>query len=324
MEKLPTLDDVAEWTSSGGPGWDALAELEVVDGLPVEPITVDDVTSALHFAHLGADEIVTVVPPMMRPAPASAVAICALLAGCEPQTFPVVVAAVRGIAEPSFNGIGVLTTTGTAAVAVIVSGEAARAFNSGPNLLGPGVRANATVGRAVSLVCRVVGGALPGIGDMSTMGQPGKYTFCFAETDQSPWEPLHVAMGVDAPSAVTVFAASGTTEVTNAYITSAGDVLDTLAAGLFAPGTINFDHGTTGGGRYVVIVSPDWAAMLGEAGLTRASLCSELASRATWPASILPDGLRRPLLELRSGAVDSETLRAVESPTDLLIVVGGG
>ncbi len=323
--QTPTLSDVSAWEAlPGGPDGEVLAGFEIIDGLPLARVTSTSVHKTLAAAGLDANEVIATMPPLLRPATAGSLAICAVLAGCEPSAFPVVVAAVKGIANAPFNGMGVLTTTGTAAVSVIVSGKAAHTFNSGPNLLGPGTRSNATVGRAVSLIVRAIGGAVPGRGDMSTMGQPGKYTFCFAEADSTtPWEPIHVSAGLQAEqSAVTVFAASGTVEVTNAYVTNASDVLDTFAAGLYLPGTINFDQGLTGGGRCVLLVSPDWAAMLAAEGLSRADVCAEIAKRATWPASILPPGLFGPLAAARPP--DGGVLRAVDSPDDLLLVVGGG
>jgi len=200
-------------------------------------------------------------------------------------------------------------------------------FNGGANLLGPGSRANASVGRAIALAPRALGGSLPGITDMATMGQPGKYTFCFAENHEaSPWPPIHSTRGLDAQqSAVTVFAASGTAEATNAHATSAADIVDTLSAALYLPGTLDFDRGLTGGGRCVVLVSPDWAAILEAEGLSRSAVCDELAKRASWPTSILPLGLLQPLLAACQDQPDgAPVLRAVDAPSDILMVVAGG
>lgn len=325
MSALAPLDSSTWQRLTTDPSVELLEQLQLVDGLPVASLSAAAVDEALDAAGLQSDDIVVTMPPLLRPASARSLATCALLAGCEPQVFPVVVAAVRAVADEAFNGLGVLTTTGTAAIAIAVSGDAGAKFNSGPNLLGPGNRANATVGRAVSLISRSIGGAVPGIGDMSTMGQPGKYTFCFAESADSPWGPLHVEAGLMVEdSAVTVFAASGTTEVTNAHVTSADDVLDTLAAGLYFPGTINFELGLTGGGCCLIIVSPDWAQMLADAGLSRKAVAGELLTRAAWPVSILPSGLRRPLATSRTGGSDQEMLRAATSTGDFVLVVGGG
>src|SRR5690606_11261901 len=107
----------------------------------------------------------------------------AVMAGCRPECLPVVAAAVEALAAPEFNLVGIATTTGAAATAVIVNGPVAGriGMNAGSNALGPGNRANTTIGRAVRLVLQNVGGARPGEIDMATIGQPAKYGFCFAE-----------------------------------------------------------------------------------------------------------------------------------------------
>jgi hypothetical protein len=315
----PSLSDVAEWERLADEELaESLRARGLDDGLPLARLTRGAVDAALAAARVGPDETIAVLPPLSTPATAAGLAVCSVLAGCDPETFPVVVAAVRGTAEPSFNGLGVFTTTGSAAVVAIVNGPAAAPFNAGSNLLGPGNRANSAVGRALGLVARAIGGAVPGVVDMATMGQPGKAAFCLAENvAESPWEPFHVARGVRAEqSAVTVFAASGTAEVTNAHAARADEVLDTLAAALFQPGSLDPDRGTVGGGRCLVLVSPEWAALLDAGGLSRADVCAELAARADWPASMLPPSLRRLL--------PGDRVRAVGSPDDVLLVVAGG
>lgn len=330
MEQLPAppnLSDLATWDSLSDERHEAsLRESGITDGLPLARVTQAVVEEALGAAELGADEVVATLPPLATPAAAGSLAICAVLAGCEPAHFPVVVAALKGVADARFNGLGVFTTTGSAAVAVIVNGPAATVFNSGPNLLGPGSRSNATVGRAVGLAMRVVGGAVPGLTDMATMGQPGKYTFCFAENEQaSPWEPLHAARGLGRDqSAVTVFAASGTVEVTNAYAVTAEEVIDTLAAAFYQPGSLDPDQGLVGGGRQLVLLSPEWATILSAAGLSRDAVCRQLKGRASWPVSVLPPSLRRLVLVDPMEGADDRRLRAVESADDILLVVAGG
>ena len=136
-----------------------------------------------------------------------AVAVNAVMAGCPPPVFSVVVAAVRALLRPEVNLRGVQATTHPVAPVVIVHGEAVEAlgFNAGHGTLGPGCVANATVGRAIRLVLLHIGGGYPGDGDASTQGGPAKYAYCFAEnTAQSPWPSYHRSRGVDAVSAVTV------------------------------------------------------------------------------------------------------------------------
>jgi hypothetical protein len=193
----------------------ALEALDLGDGLPLVPPTLDRFGAMIDgrgptgrsFGH---------VMPLMGDLTLEAVAYNCILAGCRPAELPVVLTAVEAAMEEQFNLLGVLSTTGTPAVAVCVHGPIVDqlGLNAGGNILGPGNRANACIGRAVSLIMRNVGGAKPGIGDMSTMGQPGKYTFCFAEGTHDVFPPLPVRRGFGADeSCVTALGVSGTGEV---------------------------------------------------------------------------------------------------------------
>src|SRR6266542_2752895 len=131
-----------------------------------------------------------VVPPTEKSI-AEKVAINAVLAGCRPEYLPVVVAAIRGLCHPDFAYHGPASSTGGSAIVLIVNGPIARAagVNSGNNVFGQGVRANATIGRAVRLVMMNVMNTRPGFLDRATLGTPGRYSFCFAETEENhPWE----------------------------------------------------------------------------------------------------------------------------------------
>jgi hypothetical protein len=183
------------------------------DGLPVVAPTVERVARMLAGTTRAPDEVVAVVPPDLVECTVEKVAVNAVLAGCRPEYLPVVLAAVEAACTDEFNAHGLLATTYFAGPLVIVNGPIARAIgmNSGTNALGQGNRANATIGRALQLVIRNVGGGRPGEVDRATLGNPGKYTFCFAEDEAgSPWEPLAVERGI-APgtSAVTLFAGEG-------------------------------------------------------------------------------------------------------------------
>jgi hypothetical protein len=318
----PTLADVARWERLGDAERARAFEAACLDdGLPLARPTCAAIEAAVTAARLDPGEIVATLPPLFRAATAESIAVCAVVAGCDPAWFPVVVAAARGLADPRFNALGVTTTTGSAAIAVIVNGPVACSFNSRGNLLGPGHRANATVGRAVALTVRAVAGAVPGLTDMATMGQPGKYTLCFAENEgESPWEPLHVSRGLSrGQSAATVFAVSGTLEVTNVHAAGADDILDTIAAALYLPGTLDFDGAVVSGGRVALVVSPEWARALAAEGLSRREVASVLAQRATWPAAMLPEALRR----ARAATTDTD-IHGAGCAEDILLVVGGG
>ncbi|MBO0873460.1 MAG: hypothetical protein J2P19_08700 [Pseudonocardia sp.] len=178
------------------------------DGLPVVPPTEQRVARML-AAVPEPDTVLGQIPPLFGELTAAAVGYFAVLAGCLPAELPVVMAAVRACLEPEFNLLGVQTTTGTAAVAVVVHGPvvAELGFNSEANVLGPGNRVNACAGRAVALALAGIGGARPGVTDMATTGQPARYTCCLAERQDSPFPLL---AGVDA---VTVRAIGGIAEV---------------------------------------------------------------------------------------------------------------
>ncbi len=183
----------------------------LTDGLPVVPPTKPAVEAMLATVDRAANEELGEVPPRLGLATIESIAINAVMAGCKPAYFPVVIAAVEAILEPEFNLNGVQATTNSVAPLVIVSGSIVDdlGFNYGFNCFGQGNRANATVGRAVRLVMTNLGAGHPGTGDKSTMGQPAKYSFCVAESPDSPWEALHVEHGLPpTTSGVTVMAAN--------------------------------------------------------------------------------------------------------------------
>ncbi len=168
------------------------------DGLPVVPPTPERVDAMLG----GRDGDVSLgpVPPALGEATLARVAACAVLAGCRPSYFPVVVAAVEGMLDPAFNLHGQVVTTSPPGQIVIVNGPVRRdlELNAGMGALGPGNRANLTIGRAVRLVAQLTGGGQPGGLDRATLASPGKIAFCFGEDEEaSPWEPLHMERGFD-------------------------------------------------------------------------------------------------------------------------------
>ena len=183
------------------------------DGLPVVPPTEVRVLRMLRGTSRDAKEVLGTVPPALSPCTVEKVAVNAVMAGCKPEYFPVVLAAVEAVLEPDFAMHGVLATTDFCSPIVIVSGAVAKriGMNCGVNVLGQGNRANATIGRSVQLVIRNLGGGVPGGVDRGTIGQPGKYTYCFAEDESDEaWEPLRADRGFSQDvSTVTMFAGGG-------------------------------------------------------------------------------------------------------------------
>ena len=200
---VASSDDVAEFMFDQG----------FSDGLPLVPPTPERVMRMLSGTHRDAQEVVAAVPPNMGEATIEKIAINAVMAGCKPEYLPVVIAAVEAVCTDEFNIHGVTATTMGAAPVMVVNGPICDKIGMNAKLgaLGAGNRANATIGRALRLVVRNVGGASTGGVERSTLGNPMKFTMCFAEHEErSPWEPLHVERGF-APedSVVTVFAMTG-------------------------------------------------------------------------------------------------------------------
>ena len=192
---------------------EALFERGWSDGLPLVPPTEERVMRMLGGTTRKPDEIVAVVPPDLVEATVEKVAVNAVMAGCKPEYLPVVLAAVEAACSDTFNMHGVLATTMPVGPVLIVNGPIRRAIgmNSGMNVFGQGNRANLTIGRALQLVVRNVGGGRPGEVDRATHGNPGKISFCFAEDEEgSPWPPLSTDFGASAAtSTVTLFAGEG-------------------------------------------------------------------------------------------------------------------
>lgn len=240
-----------------------LAAAELSDGLPLTPPT-DRHLQAMLEGVAEPDRSHGLLPPLYGDLTPRAVAYQCMLAGCIPAELPVVLTAATACLDPAFNVLGLLTTTGTPAIATIVNGPVAAKLdmNSGTNCLGPGTRANAAIGRAVSLVMRNIGGAREGSGDMATMGQPGKYSFCCAETLPTIYPGLaeRQGLGTDA-SAVTVLGVSGTVEVLPLDDRDTPEaILTPMAAAMIATGAAASAGRARPPGQQVFLLPPELAA----------------------------------------------------------------
>jgi hypothetical protein len=207
------------------------------DGLPLVAPTPERVLRMLSGTTRGAQDIVAVVPPSMAQVTVEKIAINAVMAGCKPEYLPVVIAAIEAVCTDEFNIHGVNATTMGASPVLVVNGPIRQAIgmNMKQAALGNGNRANATIGRAVRLVVRNVGGARPGGTDRSTMSSPMKFTMCFAEWEEgSPWEPLHVERGFQPEdSVVTAFAmTSGPVQIVDQESRGPEQIAGTLGLGL--------------------------------------------------------------------------------------------
>jgi len=257
------------------------------DGLPLVAPTPERVDAMLELAAGDPDEQLAVLPPRSGVVTRRIVAVNAVLAGCRPDVFPVVLSAARALAHPDVNLRGVNATTHPVAPLLIVSGDVVTqcGFNAGTGALGPGNRANATVGRAVRLLLLHVGGARPGSGDASSQGQPAKYTYCVAENlDHCPWESYPLSRGVDAPSAVTVHCGEGPHNVHD--MEAAGDpalILDKMASAMTSLG---MNNACISMGEFFLALGPEHARTFASNGLTRRDIASYLFDHARLPAHV--------------------------------------
>ena len=296
-----------------------LYRLGITDGLPVVPPTGERVAAMVGEGD--PRRTVATLPPMQRQATVRGLAVCAVMAGCRPHEFSVLEAAIAAVADPGFNLFGIQTTTGTVTPMLIVNGPVVQqlGLNTAANALGPGTRANATIGRAFQFVLRTIGGAQPGRGDQATMGQPGKYTFCCAENAlASPWEALHVWRGF-APqqSTVTVVGATGTIEVVDADSADAEGVLTTLARSMTIAGNLGRD-GLLGSGEPLLLLAPEHADIIARTH-SRRQAQAFLSEHAR-----LPVGALAPAQAARLRETSVTELTVAKRPEDIMLVVLGG
>ncbi len=270
---------------------EACFDREWSDGLPVVPTTPTRVYRMLQGTTRSPDEVIGNVPPDLAPCTVEKVAVNAVMAGCKPEYLPVVLAAVEAALIDEFCMHGILCTTMYCGPMIVVNGPASRAIgmNAGGNALGQGNRANATIGRALQLVIRNVGGGKPGGIDRAALGNPGKYTFCFAEDElNSQWESLAVERGFSVESStVTLFAANGTQGIVDQKSREPESLSKTFAACMRA-----VDHPKMAGSSDVfVIVSPEHARVFNDAGWTKARFKQELESLLMIPGKEIVAGV---------------------------------
>src|ERR671923_959007 len=215
---------------------EALFARGVTDGLPVVPPTRERVARAIEASGRAADELIALVPPNFGRATVEKIAINAVMAGCKPEYLPVVIAAVDAVCDERFDPHGVAATTKPTAPLIVVNGpiRGELEINCGANLFGPGWRANATIGRALRLVCVNLGGAVPGVVSMSCFAHPGRYTYCIGEREEaSPWESLAVEHGfAPTDSTVALLAADAPPTRYDQPSRTAADLCGTLAGTL--------------------------------------------------------------------------------------------
>lgn len=298
------------------------------DGLPIIPPTIERIEAFLAGANVAADDPIGIIPPQWAALTAEKLAVNAIMAGCKPEYMPVLVAAIKAMCEPTFNLYGVQATTNPVGPMLAVNGPLARriGLKADTGALGPGWRANVTIGRAVRLVLTNVGGGTPGDMDRATQGMPGKLFFCVAENEEaSPWEPFHVEKGYPADaSTVTVIGATGSLNLIDQGSLDAEGLLQTLASALSIVGTNNIYFG----GDPVLLISPEHADTLHKGGFNKRDVKEHLFHAACTPVEHFSrDNVelvlkkRRP--HLFEGGMPAR-IRPFDEPDDLIVLVVGG
>ena len=269
---------------------EALFERGWTDGLPVVPPTPERVVRMLAATPRPGDEVVAEVPPNLAPCTVEKAAVNAVMAGCKPEYLPVVLAAVEAACRDEFGLHGLLATTMSNGPVVVVNGPLAGriGMNSGVNVLGQGNRANATIGRALQLVVRNVGGGRPGEVDRACFGSPAKVSFCFAEDEAgSPWESLAVECGFEAEaSTVTLFGGEAPRLIVDQLSRAPESLATSLAACLktvcHPKLPLAFDA--------LLVVSPEHGRIFREAGWSKARLRDEILGRLMLPGEEIVRG----------------------------------
>ena len=316
LSELPPAAEAAlEAAMENGPG----------DGLPLIPPTRRAVDAMLASVQEGSGHVLGMMAPGMVDVTVEDAAVCAVLAGCKPAHFPVVLAALEAVMEPEFNFLAIQATTELASPLVIVHGPIAErlSVHSGSGCLGPGFRANATIGRAVRLAAVRLGLAVPGETDMATFGHGGKFSACFAEA-ACGWEPLHATRGFRAEqSAVTVVAADAPVNVNDYASGSAESVLRMITATMAYPGSNN----AQGGGEVLLVISPQHLGLLASGGMGREDVQCALFEGARVPLTSFSPEIAERVRGRRPGLfadTEPESVPVADGPESILIAVAGG
>jgi AhpC/TSA family protein len=309
MEASTNADEMEEMFERG---W--------TDGLPVIPPTEERVAKMLgdHPGQLSLGE----VPPSMGEATLQRLAACAVLAGCRPEYFPVVVAAAKAALDSRFNLHGQAVTTQPAGQLIVVNGPVRRqlGLNSGMGALGPGNRANLTIGRALRLMIELTGGGMPGTLDRSTLGHMGKIGFCIAEDEEgSPWEPLHVERGFAAgQSVVTLIGSDAPLSISDHRSRTPEDLASILAWAAASAWSTNWWPLAE---PSVFVICPEHAEMFREHGWTKQRLRDFMFDAVRKPARELNRGETTPWVH-RSDP-DAEVRKWASAEAIILLVAGG-
>ncbi len=290
------------------------------DGLPVVPPTETAVAACLEWAGMPPDELIGIEPVREQPITAEKLAINAVMAGCLPMHFPVVVTAWQAILKEEFLLHGISSSTGGCAVLVIINGPVRLEIGAGStfNVLGNSDRATSVIGRAIRLGMINLMDVRPGGIDRSTLGHPGKFSYCIAEDEEdTSWEPLSIVRGVpEGASAVTVMAALAPRQIMNEWTTDPKEILETFAAEMRA----NQLHYSIYGGNYAIVIPKQLREHLQNAGWSKRDIAEFLYERARVRRGDWANVGKSAVVRDRAERVHP----ALDLPDHLLVVAAGG
>jgi hypothetical protein len=290
------------------------------DGLPVVPPTQAAVEACLGWVGMPPDQLLGVEPVRQQPITAEKLAINAVMAGCLPMHFPVVVTAWQAMLKEEFLLHGVTSSTGGCAVLIVINGPIRHEIGVNPtfNALGNSDRATSVIGRAIRLALINLLDVRPGGIDRSTLGHPGKFSYCLAEDEEDTvWQPLSVQRGApEGASAVTVMAALGPRQVMNEWTRDPKEILETFAAEMRA----NQLHYSIYGGNYAIIIPKQLREHIQAAGWTKQQIAEFLFERARVRRGEWASVGKGEIVRDRAAKVHA----ALDSPEHLLVVAAGG
>lgn len=300
------------------------------DGLPVIPPTPARVERMIAGSGRSGGDIVAMIPPRFGIATIEAIAVNAVMAGCEPEQMPIIVTALDAVADPEFDLYAIQATTHPCGVMVLVSGPLASTLNInarggcyGP---GPDFGANMSIGRAVRLVLLNVGGARPQVADIATQGSPAKISFCFAENHEaSPWEPFHVAQGHPSDATTVTVASAEAPHNLNDHVSKSADGLLFTFSQTIA--TMGKNNAYIRDSDFFVVFCPEHAAVLGRSGWSRRDVQQYFFERARIPYHEWRRGGMFGMLpqpKSLDGADDAFAVPMASGPENIHVLVAGG
>jgi hypothetical protein len=312
------LDAFQEWAIDNG--WS--------DGMALIPPTPERVERMLAGTDFARDVSLGPVPPRMALATVESIAANAVMAGCRPSAMPVLITATEAMLVPEVNAWGAQATTHPCALMVCVSGPvtAHAGISGGAGLFSASLHSNVSIGRAMRLIQQNVGGAYPGDIDRATQGTPAKISFCFAENEEAnPWAPYRVSQGFDAEdSIVTVVFAEGPHSI-NDHVSKQPRGLALIIADTVM--SLGKNNTYVRNSDYMIVVCPEHAHILADAGWDRSDLQEYLHERARVPYGVWKQGGMigvNPMPKYYEAADDDLMLRISDRKEDVHVVVGGG